>query len=254
MIMSATPRSEVEFNERLAKFIEESPVDTRTKVMNFAKYADRQHLTKFLARYEIFRHILDVQGAIVECGVYHGGGLLGWGQFCSIHEPFNYVRKVIGFDTFSGFPEEAISDHDRELAHVDRRDEYPVAPRSLNASGFDEIQNAIDIFDMNRPIGHVRKIELVKGDARITIPAYVDDNPHLVVALLNLDFDLYEPTKVAIETLLPRMPKGGVIVFDEINNDRWPGETKALVDSIGIHSLRIKRIPIEPMISYAVIE
>ncbi len=252
--MAATPKQERVFNESLSRFIVESPVDVRTKVMNFAKYADRQHITKFLARYEIFKMILEVQGNIVECGVYHGGGVMGWAQFCAIHEPFNYIRKIYGFDTFEGFPESAICERDTCLEHVERREEFPIVGRSLMGPGLEEIRNAIEIFDLNRPIGHVPKVELVKGDATQTIPAFLESNPHMVVSLLNLDFDLYEPTKVAIEHFVPRMPKGGVIVFDELNNERWPGETLALLDSLGIGQLRIKRVPIEPMISYAVLE
>ena len=62
-------------------------------------------------------------------------------------------------------------------------------------------------------------------------------------SLLWLDFDIYEGTKVAIENILPRMPKGSIIAFDELNHPLWPGETVALIDTIGINNLRIKRMP-----------
>jgi hypothetical protein len=47
--------------------------------------------------------------------------------------------------------------------------------------------------------------------------------------LLYLDFDVYEPTKAAIEALRPHMPKGAAIVFDELYSRQWPGETLALL-------------------------
>ena len=50
--------------------------------------------------------------------------------------------------------------------------------------------------DFNRPIGHVKKVELIKGDACTTIPKYIKDNPHLIVSFLYLDFDIYSPTKL----------------------------------------------------------
>ena len=109
------------------------------------------------------------------------------------------------------------------------------------------------LYDLNRSIGHVPKIELVSGDAIKTIPAYIKDNPHLIVSLLYLDFDLYEPTKKAIEYFVPRMPKGAIIAFDELNQKQWPGETLALLDTLGINSLEIKRFPFSPALSYAVI-
>ncbi|OOK77110.1 putative dTDP-6-deoxy-L-hexose 3-O-methyltransferase [Mycobacterium kansasii] len=50
----------------------------------------------------------------------------------------------------------------------------------------------------------------------------MEDNQHTVVALLYLDFDLFEPTLAAIRTFLPRMPKGAVLAFDELNQKYWP--------------------------------
>jgi len=68
-----------------------------------------------------------------------------------------------------------------------------------------------------------------------------------------MDFDLYEPSKVALENFLPRMPKGALLVFDEIHNSHWPGETEALVDVIGINNVEIRNFPFNPNISYIVL-
>ena len=97
-------------------------------------------------------------------------------------------------------------------------------------------------------------MELVKGDATKTIPKYIKDNPHLVISLLYLDFDLYRPTKIALENFVPRMPKGAIIGFDEINMKAWPGETEAVLETLGIKNLRIKRSSFSSVSCYAVIE
>ena len=93
-------------------------------------------------------------------------------------------------------------------------------------------------------------MELVQGDFMETSTAYLNNNPHTIISLLYLDFDLYEPTKKALEIFLPRMPKSSVIVFDEINCNSFPGETKALDDVMGIKNYRINRFPFDPWISY----
>lgn len=49
------------------------------------------------------------------------------------------------------------------------------------------------------------------------------------------------------------MPKGAVIGFDEINNPNWPGETLALVETLGINNLQLKTFSYKPHISYAFI-
>jgi hypothetical protein len=95
---------------------------------------------------------------------------------------------------------------------------------------------------------------LIKGDAKETIPHFLKQNPHLVVSLLYLDFDLYDPTRVAIEHFVPRMPKGAVIAFDELDNPIWPGETQALLDTLGIHSLELRRLDWDPYIAFAVVQ
>lgn len=77
-----------------------------------------------------------------------------------------------------------------------------------------------------------------------TGPAFVEANPHLIVSLLFLDFDLREPTSKALELFLPRMPAGAVVAFDEVNDLEWPGETLALLDNINLRRLRLEKMPI----------
>ena len=45
------------------------------------------------------------------------------------------------------------------------------------------------------------------------------------MSLLFIDCDLYEPTRAALRAFLPRMPKGAIVAFDELDNPIWPGET-----------------------------
>ena len=236
-----------EFFNGLEKYFEESNDTTVDKLVNFPKYVTRQSLTNFLAKYEIFKKIQNVNGSIIECGVLFGGGLLSFAHFSSIFEPVNYTRKIIGFDTFSGFPSLSTKDKSQNPNSQMKKGGYKV-------NSFEDLKKCIELYDSNRFINQIPKIELVKGNVKKTIPKYIKDNPHLIVSLLYLDLDLYEPTKIALRNFLPRMPKGAIIAFDEINVDQWPGETLALLDEIGIRNLRIKRFEFAPLMSYAVLE
>src|SRR5678815_3830048 len=71
------------------------------KLRNFEKYVKRQALTRFIARYELFKKIINIKGSIVECGVHHGGGLMAWAKLSAGLEPMALHRKIIGFDTVS---------------------------------------------------------------------------------------------------------------------------------------------------------
>ena len=86
------------------------------------------------------------------------------------------------------------------------------------------------------------------------MPRFIEENPHTVVAMLYLDFDAYEPTKMALKTFLPRMPKGGVICFDELVDENWPGETMAVLETIGLRNLNIRRFPFVSNLSFAVLD
>jgi hypothetical protein len=46
--------------------------------------------------------------------------------------------------------------------------------------------------------------------------------------------DVYEPTKTALKYFLPRMAKGSIIAFDELNFKSFPGETIAVLEEIGV--------------------
>jgi hypothetical protein len=228
-----------------ARLFAASPDPLELKLAHFAKYVRRQDMTRLLSRYEIFKRILRVKGSIVECGVYRGGGLMSWANFSAILEPNNLTRRIYGFDSFAGFPQ--VSEHDATTTRTTISGE-------LSADCFGELQHLIDAFDQNRFLGHLPKVELVRGDAAETIPAFIKSKPHLVISLLFLDFDLYEPTKISLEFFLPRMPKGAIIAFDELDNPAWPGETLALLHQREIGTLRLERLDFDPYIGFAIVE
>jgi hypothetical protein len=220
------------------------------KLKNFEKFVGHMDLARFLARHALFQRVLGVKGSIVECGVRHGGGLFAWAKLSAIFEPYGFNRRILGFDTFEGFP------------HTGAADRASAGARNpnLHTGGFalpydvqGELQELLEDHDRGRLLAQFRKVELVKGDATQTIPAYLETNRHLLVALLFLDFDLYEPTRAALLGFLPRMPKGAVIAFDELNSPDWPGETAAVLEHFDLRELRLEKLPYEPNIAFAVL-
>ena len=124
----------------------------------------------------------------------------------------------------------------------------------LSAQSYEELCALIEQYDRDRFLGHIPKVELIKGDIVQTAPAFVQSHPHLLVSLLFIDCDLFGPTKAALEAFVPRMPKGAIVAFDELDNPRWPGETLALLEVLGLRNLRLQRPEWDPYIAYAEIE
>ena len=229
----------------IAEIFSRSSDSVEQKLENFPRYVRRQHLKRFLAMYEIYKLVLPVKGSIVECGVFRGFGFMSWLKLGAILEPENLTRRVYGFDTFDGFPTLTDMDSNRHTqTHVG----------DLRANSHDELIALVEQHDRDRFLGHIPKAQLIKGDIAVTAPKFVEDNPHLVVSLLFLDADLYEPTKAALEAFLPRMPRGALIVFDELDNPQWPGETIATIETLGLDRLRLERIEWDPYISFARVE
>jgi hypothetical protein len=240
-------QGEMGYRERLSRYVEGSSGGILDKFENFPKYLPRQNVARYLALYEIFKLVLPIQGDVIEGGVNWGGGLMWFAQMSAALEPFNLQRRIIGFDTFSGFPD--LDAKDIKAAQTGK--EHKAG--GYFADSHEDLLESAALFDQNRPIGHVQKVRLVKGDACQTMPAYLAENPHTIVSLLHLDFDIYAPTKVALDVFLPRMVKGSVIVFDELNCPKWPGETLAVAEMLNLRDFNIRRFPFEPYVSYAVI-
>jgi hypothetical protein len=230
------------YYKNLVDFYESDDSDALLKLRSFAVYTPRQVISDYLARYFLFEKIVEVPGSIVECGVFNGQGLMSYANFSSVLEPNNFTRKIVGFDTFAGF--EAVGENDSRSGNP------MVVNGGMVADSYSRINSAIKLYDANRFLGHLPKVEVVKGNILETLDQYLEDNPHLLVSLLYLDLDIYEPTKYVLQTLLKRVPKGGVVAFDELNFKDFPGETLALLDSLDIATLELKRVPFCSRISY----
>jgi hypothetical protein len=187
----------------------------------FGLYAGSQTLASRLATYDILRKCIDVPGHIVEFGVWHGANIMFMAKVLQILRP-NSLKKLYGFDNFSG-----LSDfHEFDGGGAKSNDgKYKGNEQVLRA--------AIDLFEMNN------WVHLIKGDARTTIPMFAEEFPEFIVSMAWIDFDLYEPCRVALEFLAKRLSVGGIIVFDEAIDASWPGETRAMLefleDAAGTH-------------------
>lgn len=229
--------------KEIRNFINESQANKVDIAANFAVYANRQDINRFLALHELFKLQMPVKGSIVECGVYSGSSLFSFAHFSGIYEPSNYHREIIGFDTFHGFPSWSDKDEFEPSRGIFKPD----------IDTYLELSSASAAFQKNHYLESEKKIKLIQGDALETIPKFLSQNKHFICSMLYLDFDLYNPTKVALENFLPRMPKGAILVFDEIHNSHWPGETEALAEIIGINNVEIRNFPFNPNISYIVL-
>src|SRR5258708_10389717 len=169
MLKSFKTEAEQEVGKSLESIFVNCPDRIETKLENFPKYVRRQHLKRFLAMYEVFKLALPVKGSIVECGVFKGFGVMSWAKLSAMLEPENYTRRIYAFDTFAGFP----AVHAKDKTSV-----ADVKAGGLYADSHDELLALIAEYDKDRFLGHIAKVQLIKGDVAETIPPFLEQNPH----------------------------------------------------------------------------
>lgn len=241
--VGSTP-TEVRNKIQLAQQLRASSIPDTELLDNLGVFLTRQALSRINFMQELYKRIVPVHGVIMEFGVRWGQNQSLFSNLRGIHEPFNYNRKIIGFDTFEGFP--SVSSEDGTGVC---KGDYAVT------SGYEnELSGILSFHEQNSPIPHKKKHELVKGDAIASLPAYLKTHPETVIALAYFDFDIYAPTKACLEAILPHLTKGSVLAFDELNCPEFPGETLALKEVLGLSKYAIRRDPNSPLTSYMVIE
>ncbi|MGH3864107.1 TylF/MycF/NovP-related O-methyltransferase [Actinokineospora sp.] len=220
---------------RLAHLVASTPIPPDELVDNLALYLRRQPLTDLLSLDALYRMILGVPGVIMEFGVHRGRHLAALTALRGVYEPYNPHRRIVGFDTFTGFPDVTDIDTTSPSAVAGRFALTDVYPRHL--------RDVLDAHEQGEHLSHIRRTFIVQGDVRETLPRYLTDNPHTVVALAYFDLDLYEPTRDTIEAIRPYLTKGSVLAFDELAHAKWPGETAALRDTLGTDHGTLRALP-----------
>lgn len=228
------------------RLVADCPIPREDQLENPGLFLKRQDLTRLLLMHDLYRKILDVPGVIMEFGTRWGNNLTLYCNLRGIYEPFNHNRKVIGFDTFEG------------LRGVSEKDGAAVQSTEGNLTvteGYEAyLEQVLAYHESESPIPHIKKYELVKGDVQVTLPEYLTRHPETIVALAYFDMDIHAPTKAALEALAPRLTKGSVLAFDELNCAAFPGETLALMETLGIGRYRLQRNTLCSLQSYLVIE
>lgn len=233
------PFDDAVWEETLAT-IAEHGVGQRDVIENFMLFLRRVNFSKFLTHVEVFRHVVDLPGSIVECGVFKGQSLLTFIKLVEVLCPGDTLKKVIGFDTFGGF----VGLDDKDGAPDERRGKVT---GGWNSSEFlPVLEQLIAVAQKDSYIPRFKRVELVKGDVTETIPTYVRANPGLRISLLHLDVDLYGPTKAALDHLYPLVVPGGVVLLDEYGMPGFPGESAAFDEYFGDRRPVLRKFPYTP--------
>lgn len=247
-IMDDINSSKIEKENRSAFYslYKNSPIPENEQLSQLGLYMNRMLLSRILFMNDLYKKIINIHGVIMEFGVRWGQNLALFESFRGMYEPFNQNRKIIGFDTFEGFP----TVHEKDGTHqIVQKGAYSVTGNYDNY-----LANILDYHESESPIAHIKKYELVKGNAIDQIEKYLIERPETIIAFAYFDFDIYEPTKKVLDLIKNHITKGTVIGFDELNYATFPGETIAFKEVFGLDKYAIRRSNYSSSSSYIVIE
>lgn len=235
---------ERQIRDELFALFEKTPIPDRELFSNMGLFLSRHQLARILFMDSLYRQIINVHGVVMEFGVRWGQNLGLFAAFRSMYEPFNLTRRIVGFDTFSGFSRVDIKDGnavDAAVGGYGVADDYAL-----------HLENILLCHERLNPYPHVKKFDLVAGDAVETVERYFAEHPETVVALAYFDFDLYEPTRRCLEVIQPHLTRGSILGFDELCSSVFPGETRALKEVLGTVRITLQRTPLSQQQSYIV--
>ncbi len=237
--------SEQATRKKLLQMFEETPIPREQILENLELYMRPQRISEIIALQQVYKKIIDVHGIVMEFGVRWGRHLSVFSALRAVYEPYNFYRKIVGFDTFTGFleanPEDGKSDrvYRGSMRVSEKYEKY--------------LDTILMLHEAEAPLSHIRRMELYKGDAPVELKKYLEKHPETIIALAYFDMDLFKPTKECLELVKPYLVKGSILAFDELLHPEFPGETQALKKAMDVTKYKIKRLPTSPYPCYIVI-
>lgn len=153
---------------------------------------------------------LKLDGDVIECGVYRGNTTRRMGRKMTELAP---SKKLFACDSFEGFPQDRILDAD--LGPF--RFRFKIRRKFKHAS--DVPQRLVHFFDAYRVNGYV-----VKGFFSETLPKL----PPRKYCFMFIDCDIYQSHLDCLNVLYDQLVPGGIIVFDDYAQSKWPGASLAV--------------------------
>lgn len=237
---------EIKNRQRIVELLKNCPIPEDQLISNLGLFLNSKNLSRILFMDHLFKLIVDIPGVVFEFGTRWGQNIALFSALRGIYDPFNRHRKIVGFDTFTGFPEISLKDGKSEMMLKGNL--------TLTTGYFEYLTEIMEYHEQETPLSHIKKYELVKGDASTEIIIYFKKHPETIVALAFFDFDIYKPTKKCLQTIKPHLVKGSILAFDELNDPDSPGETLALNEVFGLNNIRLKRYKFTSRVSYFVVE
>jgi hypothetical protein len=209
------------FWEELDGIIKDYHLSNKDVLRQFMVFTQRRDIVQTLAYYELFSHIKDKPGSIVEAGVFMGNGLFTWAKLMETFCPGDRGRKVYGFDNFKGYEAEVKKTDSKGIDYI----------KSLIGDfKIDQefVERMIRLHNMDNLVAGVERVKLYAGELAKTVPQFMKAEEGVRVSLLLVDLNLDAPTQYVLSNLYDRVIPGGIVALRGYGVRPWEGESKAV--------------------------
>lgn len=243
---SVMPRDVVQGREVICHELLNSPIPPEELIRNLGLYTLPMEVRRILFFSDLYQQIMTVPGVLMEFGTRWGQNLAVWQSLRAILEPYHHRRRIVGFDTFEGFPSVSEQDGTSDAAQV--------GAYAVTQDYDDYLRKILALREQQSPISEVQKFEVIRGNAPEQLELYLKRRPETIIALAYFDMDLYQPTVNCLRLIAGRLTRGSVVGFDELNHSAFPGETTAVREILGLSNIRLRRSLWSGDESYYVVE
>ncbi len=240
--------NEKEFDSRkkLLNHLKNTKIPDDELLENLGLFLNSKNLSRILALNDIYKKQIEVHGSILDLGTRWGQNANIFTSLRGIYEPFNRHKKIYAFDTFRGF---------NKINSLDGKSVLMKKGNLYTAKNYEkDLDFSLKLNEADNPLSHIKKYEVIKGDAIVELKKLINKNKHIIISLVYFDFDLFKPTLECLKIIKNRLVKGSIIAFDELNDHDSPGETLAVMKEIGLNNIKLKRHKYASRISYFVFE
>ena len=178
------------------------------------------------------KKLSNTEGHYVECGTFRGNTLIPTALY-SLNAGFFKNKKIIGIDTFEGFPIEEHNEKDlpsyfdvlynSKLITKDHYDKAKVRTNNFKDLSHLESEYFLNVEEVFNNSSKFNNVSLLKGTFKEITPNFNDK-----IAILHLDGDLYESYLTCLNNLYDNVIKNDVIIFDEYYSHKYPGARVAV--------------------------
>jgi hypothetical protein len=179
---------------------------------NNSSFMGDKALFKLICCYEMIKKTKNIEGDIIEFGVWNGNNLLALKKILDL---FKLKKKIFGFDHFRGMPSK------------------------MKDSKRNNFRGNIKLVKYFIKFFKLQKVNLI-NDNILNLKKYL--KKFKKISLIYIDCDIYETTKIILENLSFKLSVGGIIAFDEGNQKNNSGETRAMREFYKKNKKYYKRI------------